>query len=161
MTQRSENNLTEIMERLAQKAYARIETQKPEWADFSPVGKQGFKNDLLTMMMDVLDAVDEVEADIVKLQPTCMGHIAHVWPVYNADTAPSLLKEAVGDDTRSSWNWLRLANGDLMIGVFPCGDTYVELSDGPAEQDWQAAQAKNAWHSLTAEVESMFPQEQA
>lgn len=62
MTQRSENNLTEIMERLAQRVYAQIDEQKPEWADLSPVGKQGFKNNLLPIMMDVLNVADEVDA---------------------------------------------------------------------------------------------------
>jgi hypothetical protein len=30
------------------------------------------------------------------------------------------------DNGRSEWLWLRLANGDLMLGVFPQGDTYFQ-----------------------------------
>ena len=29
-------------------------------------------------------------------------------------------------DGRSQFMWLRLPNGDLMLGVFPQGDTYLE-----------------------------------
>lgn len=28
------------------------------------------------------------------------------------------------DDGRSQWMWVRLQNGDLILGVFPQGDTY-------------------------------------
>jgi hypothetical protein len=34
------------------------------------------------------------------------------------------------DDGRSSWTWLRLANGDLALAVFPRGDTYLEVAEG-------------------------------
>lgn len=30
---------------------------------------------------------------------------------------------------RSEWVWVRLANGDLLLGVFPQGDTYIELQN--------------------------------
>jgi hypothetical protein len=32
-------------------------------------------------------------------------------------------------DGRSPFYWIRLANGDLMLGVFPCGDTYEQISE--------------------------------
>lgn len=161
MTQRSENNLTEIMERVAQTFYAQQYGGQGfvEWEELSAVAKQEIKGNLLPMMMAVLDAVDEVEADTVKLQPTSMGYIASVWPVYETPRVPfDLLDLPVGDDTRSSWNWLRLANGDLMIGIFPCGDTYLELSDGAAEQDWKKAQAKNMWSEVSTELEHIYPE---
>jgi len=31
------------------------------------------------------------------------------------------------DDGRSSWKWIRLRNGDLILGVFPRGETYFEV----------------------------------
>ncbi len=50
-----------------------------------------------------------------------------------AETAPAPVEMAeriaalpVGIDTRSEWTWFRLANGDLVLGFFPCGDTYFE-----------------------------------
>lgn len=33
-------------------------------------------------------------------------------------------------DGRSAWFWLRLANGDLALVVFPHGDTYLHVSEG-------------------------------
>ena len=39
-----------------------------------------------------------------------------------------VLSAPEGDpDGRSEWRWFRLANGDLILGVFPCGDTYFEV----------------------------------
>jgi len=29
-------------------------------------------------------------------------------------------------DGRSQYYWFRLSNGDLILGVYPCGDTYFE-----------------------------------
>jgi hypothetical protein len=31
------------------------------------------------------------------------------------------------DDGRSDWEWIRLRNGDLILGVFPRGETYFEV----------------------------------
>lgn len=58
--------------------------------------------------------------------------------------APDRVVEAVlaapigTGDGRSPWMFLRLPNGDLMIGVFPQGDTYMKIDDaaqyaGPRE----------------------------
>lgn len=42
-----------------------------------------------------------------------------------ADVAQQVLNAPVGDlDGRSEFVWLRLPNGDLLLGVFPFGDTY-------------------------------------
>lgn len=30
---------------------------------------------------------------------------------------------------RSQWMWLRLPNGDLILGIFPQGDTYMGLDE--------------------------------
>jgi len=32
-----------------------------------------------------------------------------------------------GYDGRSPWVWIRLCNGDLILGVFPQGDTYLNV----------------------------------
>jgi hypothetical protein len=32
-----------------------------------------------------------------------------------------------GNDGRSEWLWIRLPNGDLILGVYPQGDTYMEV----------------------------------
>lgn len=31
------------------------------------------------------------------------------------------------DDGRSTWQWIRLRNGDLILGVYPRGETYFEV----------------------------------
>lgn len=31
--------------------------------------------------------------------------------------------------------WIRLANGDLILGVFPCGETYFDIEKA-VEADW-------------------------
>ena len=36
-------------------------------------------------------------------------------------------------DGRSDWCWLRLPNGDLMLGVFPQGETYEEVEEAVAK----------------------------
>ena len=36
-------------------------------------------------------------------------------------------KETGGMDGRSEWRWFRLPNGDLILGVFPQGDTYFAV----------------------------------
>lgn len=33
------------------------------------------------------------------------------------------------DDGRSEWLWVRLPNGDLMLGLFPQGETYMLVED--------------------------------
>lgn len=40
--------------------------------------------------------------------------------------AEKVINSHVGDDGRSEWHWFRLANGDLILGTFPHGDTYFE-----------------------------------
>lgn len=32
-------------------------------------------------------------------------------------------------DGRSNWVWVRLPNGDLILGVFPQGDTYFAVEE--------------------------------
>ncbi len=33
------------------------------------------------------------------------------------------------DNGRSQWVWVRLANGDLCLAIFPQGDTYFETEE--------------------------------
>jgi hypothetical protein len=40
------------------------------------------------------------------------------------------------DEGRSSWQWLRLPNGDLMLGVFPRGATYEAVERDAAFPGW-------------------------
>lgn len=40
-----------------------------------------------------------------------------------------MLKAEVDDNGRSEWQWFRLANGDLIFGCYPRGDTYFNTED--------------------------------
>jgi hypothetical protein len=48
-----------------------------------------------------------------------------------------VLTRDIGEDGRSPWIWLRLANGDLALAVFPRGNTYEYVSHD-AECDFPA-----------------------
>ena len=50
--------------------------------------------------------------------------IAWHGPATEADVADVLALDEDSDDGRSDWRWVRLVNGDLMLGVFPQGDGY-------------------------------------
>jgi hypothetical protein len=54
------------------------------------------------------------------------------------DAVAKVLERPVHEDGRSEFVWLRLSNGDLILGVFPCGDTYFEV-ESLVERDYKAA----------------------
>ncbi len=45
--------------------------------------------------------------------------------------ARAILAQPVGDDGRSGLMWFRLQNGDLILGVFPRGDSYFATEADP------------------------------
>lgn len=68
-------------------------------------------------------------------------HLATVFPastesVLNLLAAPQT-KEGENDG-RSEWVWIRFANGDLVMGIFPQGGVY-EMLEGDVEEDYKAA----------------------
>ncbi len=38
--------------------------------------------------------------------------------------------DELSEDGRSQWVWVRLSTGDLVLAVFPQGDTYFATEDG-------------------------------
>lgn len=68
-------------------------------------------------------------------QPTTP--IACRTPAALIDAARLLAMPATGHDRRSEFFWLRLQNGDLLLGTYPQGDTYIEFSDRGV-CDWTA-----------------------
>lgn len=50
--------------------------------------------------------------------------IAHVKPASSASVVETLSASESDPDGRSNWVWVRLASGDLVLGIFPQGDTY-------------------------------------
>jgi hypothetical protein len=53
--------------------------------------------------------------------------IALIHPADAADVAKVLAADEDSEDGRSNWCWIRLLNGDLILGVFPQGDTYLDM----------------------------------
>lgn len=58
--------------------------------------------------------------------------IAYVHPANQASVDKVLNAPEEGYDGRSPWVWVRLVNGDLILGVYPHGDTYIEVTDDDA-----------------------------
>jgi hypothetical protein len=56
-------------------------------------------------------------------------HVAYVTPAKQEDVDFVLKQDPDSDDGRSPWVWVRLSSGDLLLGVFPEGDTYCEVAD--------------------------------
>jgi hypothetical protein len=50
--------------------------------------------------------------------------IASTRPASTESVLTVLAGDPDGYDGRSEWLWIRLANGDLILGVFPQGETY-------------------------------------
>lgn len=57
--------------------------------------------------------------------------------VTEADTAVArhVLAQAVGPNGRSGFKWFRFENGDLVLGVYPRGDTYFATEADPKRDD--------------------------
>jgi hypothetical protein len=56
-------------------------------------------------------------------------YLGRIIPAKPEDVTKVLAAAENDPDGRSQFVWLRLANGDLMLGVFPQGDTYCEVGD--------------------------------
>lgn len=59
--------------------------------------------------------------------------IATIYPASAKSVKLVLAASDTDPDGRSNWVWCRFQNGDLMLGVFPQGDTYFSC-----EKDAQA-----------------------
>ena len=53
---------------------------------------------------------------------TVVGHFTNADPVM----AQMVIEAKVGDDGRSEWFWIRLADNSLVLACYPRGDTYFE-----------------------------------
>lgn len=72
--------------------------------------------------------------------------VATCWPVRDEDLPARVAMLPVSDDGRGEWHWLRTADGDLFLALAPTGEWYVELSDGPAADDYEAALKDGSLH---------------
>lgn len=57
--------------------------------------------------------------------------IATVHPVQSRIAKEYVLKADEDANGRSEWCWITLANGDLILGVFPHGETHELVSQDP------------------------------
>lgn len=55
-------------------------------------------------------------------------HLASVLPATKEQVDFVLSQSEDDEDGRSNWVWVRLANGDLILGVYPQGDTYETIT---------------------------------
>ncbi len=60
------------------------------------------------------------------------GILAEVAPA-SQELVDLVLSKPVEDEGRSQFVWVRLQNGDLILGVYPQGDTYFEIEAGVVE----------------------------
>lgn len=81
--------------------------------------------------------VDYVNPHIVTADDAvCEGQpLAYVHRASEESVGKVLSAHVGTGDGRSEWVWLRLPNGDLILGVYPQGETYMSLEDDAAFPD--------------------------
>lgn len=67
--------------------------------------------------------------------------IAQVFPANEESAIDAVIAEPDDSDGWSEWVWMRLANGDLILGRFPKGDTYFEQEDA-VDKDYVKAEKR-------------------
>jgi hypothetical protein len=57
------------------------------------------------------------------------GRLAEAWPASAEAIVRVIMANADEQDgfTRSEWLWIRIANGDLILGLFPQDDMYFDI----------------------------------
>lgn len=55
--------------------------------------------------------------------------LARIHPASAGAVEKVLSADVNSMDGRSNWVWVRLPNGDLILGIYPQGDTYLALED--------------------------------
>lgn len=64
---------------------------------------------------------DEAGSQIALIRPASLDSVSIV-----------LAADENSDDGRSQWVWVRLSNGDLVLGLYPQGETYFSVEvDAP------------------------------
>jgi hypothetical protein len=88
-------------------------------------------------------------------------HLGTHYPVRNSEDVDKILHAPVNHDGNgtSPWMWLRLANGDLVFGCFPQGDTYLNCEVAFTE-DWQEAYRVGTAYQLTVPVSDVVVEDE-
>jgi hypothetical protein len=55
--------------------------------------------------------------------------LAHTFPASEQAAFTVLMADKDDPEGRSQWMWVRLANGDLILGLYPQGDTYCLVEE--------------------------------
>lgn len=69
-----------------------------------------------------LFVIDDSGADTEQL-------LAHVEPAKDEDVRCVLACDEYDFNGRSNWVWVRLQNGELILGCYPQGDTYTKFEN--------------------------------
>ena len=78
------------------------------------------------------DKIEVIEVDDSALnEQGQVAFLATSYPASPQEVEYVLSQATTDDDGRSDWRWIRLPNGDLILGVFPQGETYLLISDSP------------------------------
>jgi len=84
---------------------------------------------------------DADEPAVAAEQPTKTGFpltVATFFPAAEVE-ANRVIAAVDNEDGRSSWQWMRLANGDLVLAAYPGGNTYTGL-EAAVEADYNDAE---------------------
>lgn len=77
--------------------------------------------------MEQIFQTEDIETGETLETPMLLATVAEA----DLDVAIMVLDQDIGDNGRSGWKWFRLANGDLILGVFPHGVTYFNTEADP------------------------------
>lgn len=77
--------------------------------------------------------ISEITADVNYIEEQ-LGDGSPVILGWSVEASPASVLQVLGADEgtghgRSKFEWLRLQNGDLILGVWPHGDTYESVSE--------------------------------
>lgn len=78
--------------------------------------------------MAIMEAHDIIDGDYGQSRASGMpdGYLGRVAPASPEMVKTVLEADENSEDGRSQFMWIRLANGDLILGVYPQGDTYFD-----------------------------------
>lgn len=147
----TEGFVTAVMEAVASgivnAGHEKYPEQVPSWDDHDVIQRQNLKQSLLDVVLRTLDAAKEIRGPV---------DVSTSWPLLDEEVAEALVAASFDSDGRSEWRWLRTADGDLMLGICPQGDTFEMLDQGPAANDFDAAlkaegDAGVSYHTITLE----------
>lgn len=77
--------------------------------------------------------MSKIGAETVEMDS---GDVVWLHPAKDEDVKHVLSQSESHDDGRSNFIWVRLPNGDLILGVYPQGTTYKDVEVAAEHPDW-------------------------